>query len=165
MSLCGGFIWLIKASSSWAISQRTWIKLPYRYTGATVGSARSASLALDCGGSRKKKKHLHILVWIWNRSIVPSNRRLIYAYWASLAGTNSLIVRKFFVLPCLKRARSAESRSNGSAREPPCLQNIHLRHATLAQQAPFCLHKSSGNLLKWDCGSGGSGCQCKSSTL
>ncbi len=36
-----GFIWLIKASSFWAISQRTWIKLPYLCTGATVGSTKA----------------------------------------------------------------------------------------------------------------------------
>lgn len=36
-----GFIWLIKASSFWAISQRTWIKLPYLCTGATAGSGQA----------------------------------------------------------------------------------------------------------------------------
>lgn len=38
-----GFIWLINTSSFWAISQRTWIKLPYLCTGATVGSAKAYS--------------------------------------------------------------------------------------------------------------------------
>lgn len=40
------FIWLIKASSFWEISQRTWIKLPYHWTGAMLGSASQACSAL-----------------------------------------------------------------------------------------------------------------------
>lgn len=47
-----GFIWLIKASSFWEISQRTWIKLPYLCTGATLGSAKAALHSVDCGGKK-----------------------------------------------------------------------------------------------------------------
>lgn len=57
------FIWLIKASSFWAISQRTWIKLPYLCTGATVGSAKAYSTLCRLW---RGKKHLHkVVLWKW----------------------------------------------------------------------------------------------------
>ena len=59
-----GFIWLIKASSFWAISQRTWIKLPYLCTGAMVGSARPAALSVDCEtGGRGATDMLRLFWW------------------------------------------------------------------------------------------------------
>lgn len=79
-----GFIWLIKAPSFWAISQRTWIKLPYLCTEAVVGSDRPAPLLVHCGGGRRN--HWHVMAfhgklylnWINNVSWVQS------IYWLTV---------------------------------------------------------------------------------
>lgn len=44
-----GFIWLINTPSFWAISQRTWIKLSYLYSGAMV--ARSKFYRMQSGNN------------------------------------------------------------------------------------------------------------------
>lgn len=94
-SLCShvimwGFIWLIKAPSLWAISQRTWISSPISTLEPWWGQPGLLH-SVDCGGSRNKKKKKSAYFGVdLERSIlllnsVPSNHQLIYAYCASFA--------------------------------------------------------------------------------
>lgn len=74
-----GFIWLIKTSSFWVISQRTWITLPLSLQWghgevdegllhSDCGEGRKKALTWGCFGEmilRKKEKHINIGCWKW----------------------------------------------------------------------------------------------------